>query len=76
MVKKYTGWKCLDCNSTSYHKCKDDLCCGTCGSTNLKYFKKGKRLSKKEEMDACMVRMGLKTANPFGYSFDAMANLT
>ena len=69
---KYTGWVCLDCKSINYSKYKNGIRCDNCYSNNTIYLRNGERLSKKEEYNACLVRLGLRTANPFGGSFDAM----
>ena len=74
-MKNYTGWICLDCNSTHYRRSVRGIACSDCHSDNTVYLKKGKRLSKKEEYDAFLVRMGLRTANPFGGSFDGMQGI-
>ena len=69
----YTGWICTECGSTSIdgHTC-DGIRCRECLSNQTVYLSKGKRLSAKEEYNASLVRLGLRTANPFGGSFDEM----
>lgn len=64
-MKNYTGWICTKCKCTSCSKSCEGLRCNKCLSTNVVYLRDGKRLSKQEEIDACLVRVGLKTANPF-----------
>lgn len=71
-MKNYTGWICKKCKGVSMQNSCNGIRCSNCFSTNIIYYKKGKPLSKKEKLEASMVRIGLRTANPFGGSFDAM----
>lgn len=64
-MKNYTGWICTKCKCTSCSNSCEGIRCNECLSNKVIYLRKGKRLSKQEELNASLVRIGLRTANPF-----------